>query len=102
MCMIKRDTIQRVIITSESDGQGGSNPIKNYEETLTVAVSIISSAGSNTEFGVQQQNTISVVSNVKLDEYIYARYEYSGRLYRLMRQMKRGSEYYSILMEVNE
>lgn len=102
MCMIKRDTIQRVIITPESDGQGGSNSIKEYKEILTVAVSIISSAGSNTEFGTQQQNTISVVSNVKLDEYIYARYEFSNRLYKLMRQIKRGNEYYSILMEVNE
>lgn len=102
MRMIKRDTIQRVIITPESDGQGGSNSIKEYKEILTVAVSIISSAGSNTEFGTQQQNTISVVSNVKLDEYIYARYEFSNRLYKLMRQIKRGNEYYSILMEVNE
>lgn len=102
MCMIKRDTIQRVIITPESDGQGGSNPIKEYKEIITVAVAITSSAGSNTEFGIQQQNKISVVSNVKLDEYIYARYEYSNRLYKLIRQIKRGNEYYSILMEVNE
>lgn len=102
MRMIKRDTIQRVIITPESDGQCGSSIDKDYKEILTVAVSIISSAGSNTEFGTQQQNTISVVSNVKLDEYIYARYEFSNRLYKLMRQIKRGNEYYSILMEVNE
>ena len=102
MRMIKRDTIQRVIITPGRDGQGGSAPDKDYKEILTVAVSIISSAGSNTEFGTQQQNTISVVSNVKLDEYIYARYEFSNRLYKLMRQIKRGNEYYSILMEVNE
>lgn len=102
MRMIKRDTIQRVIITPDRDGQGGSASIKEYKEILTVAVSIISSAGSNTEFGTQQQNTISVVSNIKLDEYIYARYEFSNRLYKLMRQIKRGNEYYSILMEVNE
>lgn len=102
MRMIKRDTIQRVIITPARDGQGGSPSDKDYKEILTVAVSIISSAGSNTEFGTQQQNTISVVSNVKLDEYIYARYEFSNRLYKLMRQIKRGNEYYSILMEVNE
>ena len=102
MRMIKRDTIQRVIIIPDRDGQGGSAPDKDYKEILTVAVSIISSTGSNTEFGTQQQNTISVVSNVKLDEYIYARYEFSNRLYKLMRQIKRGNEYYSILMEVNE
>ena len=102
MRMIKRDTIQRVIITPESDNQGGSVPDKDYKELLTVAVSTISSFGSTTEFGTQQQETISVVSNVKLDEYIYARYVYSGKLYKIMRQMKRGNEYYSILMEVNE
>lgn len=105
MRMIKRDTIQRVIMNPISDGQGGSKSIKEYKEykeILAVAVSIISSAGSNTEFGTQQQNTISVVSNVKLDEYIRARYEFSNKLYKLMRQIKRGNEYYSILMEVNE
>ena len=102
MRMIKRDTIQRVIMIPESDGQCGSSTDKDYKEILTVAVSNISSFGSTTEFGTQQQNTISVVSNVKLDEYIYARYEFSNRLYKLMRQIKRGNEYYSILMEVNE
>ena len=102
MRMIKRDTIQRVIMIPESDGQCGSSIDKDYKEILTVAVSTISSFGSTTEFGTQQQETISVVSNVKLDEYIYARYVYSGKLYKIMRQMKRGSEYYSILMEVNE
>ena len=102
MRMIKRDTIQRVIMIPESDGQCGSSIDKDYKEILTVAVSTISSFGSTTEFGTQQQETISVVSNVRLDEYVYARYVYSGKLYKIMRQMKRGSEYYSILMEVNE
>lgn len=102
MCMIKRDTIQRVIMTPQPDGQGGSVDIKEYKEMLTVAVSIISTSGSTTEFGVQEQLTISVVSNVKLDEYVYARYEYSGKLFKIMRQLKKGNEYYSILMEVND
>lgn len=102
MRMIKRDTIQRVIMIPESDGQCGSSTDKDYKELLTVAVSTISSFGSTTEFGTQQQETISVVSNVRLDEYVYARYIYSGKLYKIMRQMKRGNEYYSILMEVNE
>ena len=102
MRMIKRDTIQRVIMIPESDGQCGSSIDKDYKEILTVAVSTISSFGSTTEFGTQQQETISVVSNVRLDEYVYARYIYSGKLYKIMRQMKRGNEYYSILMEVNE
>ena len=102
MRMIKRDTIQRVIMNPISDGQGGYYFTREYKELLTVAVSAISSFGSTTEFGTQQQETISVVSNVKLDEYIYARYVYSGKLYKIMRQIKRGNEYYSILMEVNE
>lgn len=102
MCMIKRDTIQRIIMTPQPDGQGGSAPTKEYKEMLTVAVSIISTFGSTTEFGVREQMQISVVSNVKLDEYIYARYEYSGKLFKIMRQLKKGNEYYSILMEVNE
>ena len=102
MRMIKRDTIQRIVMTPQPDGQGGSTSTKEYKEILTVAVSIISTSGSNTEFGTQERMEISVVSNVKLDEYIYTRYEYSGRLFKIMRQLKRGNEYYSILMEVNE
>ena len=100
--MIKRDTIQRIVMLPQSDGLGGSVDRREPAEILTVAVSIISSAGSSTEFGIQQQMTISVVSNVKLDEYIYTRYGYSGRLFKLLRQVKRGSEYYAILTEVND
>ena len=100
--MIKRDTIQRIVMVPQPDGQGGSVDRRESAEILTVAVSIIASAGSSTEFGIQQQMTISVVSNVKLDEYIYTRYEYSGRLFKLLRQVKRGSEYYAILTEVND
>lgn len=102
MRMIKRDTIQRVILHPEADGQGGSTASKEYKEIITVAVSIISSAGTINEFGVQQQMTISVVSNVALDEYVNARYEFSNRLFRLMRQIKKGNEYYAVLMEVND
>ena len=100
--MIKRDTIQRIIMTPAPDGQGGMPATKDYKETLTVAVSIISSSGTIGEFGVQNQLMISVVSNVALDDYINARYEYSGKLFRLMRQVKKGNEYYSVLLEVNE
>jgi hypothetical protein len=40
------------------------------------------------------------VSNIKLDEYVNARYEFSGKMYKVMRQVKRGSEYFSILTEM--
>ena len=100
--MIKRDTIQRVVLMPTPDGQGGSTNEKKYEEILTVAVSIISSSGSINQYGVQQQMMISVVSNMKLDEYVHTRYEYSGRMFKLMRQIKRGNEYYAVLLEVNE
>ena len=45
---------------------------------------------------------IHVVTNIKLDEYLYSRYMYSDRLFRLVRQIKQGNEYFSTLVEVNE
>jgi hypothetical protein len=98
--MIKRDTIQRVILHPQPDGQGGSAPIAEFKEIITVAVSIISSVAVSTANGMKEENQISVVSNIKLDEYVNARYEFSGKMYKVMRQVKRGSEYFSILTEM--
>ena len=98
--MIKRDTIQRVILHPQPDGQGGSAPIAEFKEIITVAVSIISSVAVSTANGMKEESQISVVSNIKLDEYVNARYEFSGKMYKVMRQVKRGSEYFSILTEM--
>lgn len=98
--MIKRDTIQRVIVKETPDNQGGSAQEIEEKEILSVAVSITSSFGTIGPYGPVQQQRITVVSDVKLDEYVNARYKYSGRLFRLMFQLKRGNEYYSTLIEV--
>jgi hypothetical protein len=39
---------------------------------------------------------------VKLDEYIRTRYIFNGDMYKLMRQVQRGREWFSVLMEVAE
>lgn len=44
---------------------------------------------------------LHVITDVELDIYIHTRYMYSGRLFRLVRQIKQGNEYYSTLIEVN-
>ena len=96
--MIKRDTIQRVIMKPIEDGQGGKTFELEPKELITVAVSIGATMSQVAEFGSQTQLTLNVVSNIKLD----ARYIFSGKHFKLMRQVKQGNEYFSVLLEVNE
>ena len=44
---------------------------------------------------------LHAITDVELDVYIHTRYMYSGRLFRLVRQIKQGNEYYATLIEVN-
>lgn len=100
--MIKRDTIQRVIMKPIEDGQAGKTFKLEPKELITVAVSIGATMSQVAEFGSQTQLTLNVVSNIKLDEYKNARYIFSGKHFKLMRQVKQGNEYFSVLLEVNE
>lgn len=100
--MIKRDTIQRVIITPVDDGEGGNTATREYKEIIPAHVSINATFGEIAQFGVKQQMVVHTVTDYELDDYVYARYLFSGKLFKLMRQVKRGNEYFSVLMEVNE
>lgn len=100
--MIKRDTIQRIRLIPTTDEMGGQTTERQEFEYITVAVSISATLETINQFGVQKSYELNVVSNAKLDEYVHTRYVYSGKVYKLMRQMKRGNEYFSIMREVNE
>lgn len=100
--MIKREYIQRFRITPERDSQGGSTFDKEPLEEVRAHVSVGATMSQITEFGTQQQTMLNVVTDIKLDEYVNTRYMYNNRFFKLMRQVKTGNEWFSVLLEVNE
>ena len=100
--MVKRDTIQRYAAVVTKDEMGGDVVNLNPAEIVDASVSINTTLGEITQYGIKSEMVIHVVTNIKLDEYLYSRYMYSGRLFRLIRQIKQGNEYFSTLVEVNE
>lgn len=100
--MVKRDTIQRYAAVVTKDEMGGDVVELNPAEIIDANVSINTTFGEITQYGIKDEMVIHVVTNIKLDEYLYSRYMYSDRLFRLVRQIKQGNEYFSTLVEVNE
>lgn len=98
--MIKRDLIQRIRLIPTSDGQGGSSITREEYEFVRATVSIYATGEQITQFGVTTQLLLNVVTDIKLDEYIYTRYVFQDKVFRIMRQVKRGNEWFSVLMEV--
>lgn len=99
--MIKRDLIRRYAVITTPDEMGGSAIDRRPVEFVKVNVSVNATIGEITQYGVKNEMVIHVVSNVELDDYIYTRYEYSGKMFRLVRQIKQGNEYYSTLIETD-
>ena len=99
--MIKRDLIRRYAVITTPDEMGGSAIDRRPAEFVKVNVSINATLGEITQYGVKNEMVIHVVSNVELDDYIYTRYEYSGKMFKLIRQIKQGNEYYSTLIETD-
>ena len=99
--MIKRDLIRRYAVITTPDEMGGSAIDRRPAEFVKVNVSVNATIGEITQYGVKNEMVIHVVSNVDLDDYIYTRYEYSGKMFRLVRQIKQGNEYYSTLIETD-
>lgn len=100
--MVKRDTIQRYAAVVTKDEMGGDVANLSPAEIVDANVSINTTLGEITQYGIKSEMVIHVVTNIKLDEFLHSRYKYSGRLFRLVRQIKQGNEYFSTLVEVNE
>ena len=100
--MIKRDTIQRVVLKPVTDEMGGSTVTVEPKEIVIVHVSVQATNEQLTEYGPSTTLIINVTSSIKLDEYVNTPYVHSGKPYKLMRQVKRGNEYFSVLLETNE
>lgn len=99
--MIKRDTIQRYSAVLAPDDMGGGSVELKPAENVRAHVSINSTIGEITQYGLKEEMILHVITDVELDNYVYTRYMYSGRFFRLVRQIKQGNEYYSTLIEVN-
>ena len=100
--MVKRDTIQRYAAIVNQDEMGGNIVQLNPAEIVDANVSINATLGEITQYGLNNEMILHVVTNIELDEFPYSRYKYSGRLFRLVRQIKQGNEYFSTLVEVND
>ena len=100
--MVKRDTIQRYAAIVTKDEMGGDVVQLKPAEIVDANVSINVTFGEITQYGLKNEMVLHVVTNIELDEFIYSRYKYSGRLFKLVRQIKQGNEYFSTLVEVNE
>lgn len=100
--MIKRDWIKRVRIVPTDDGQGGSTTIIEPYEMVKAHVSVAATGEQITQFGVTTQKLLNVVTDIKLDEYVHTRYAFGDTYFKIMSQVKRGNEWFSVLMEVIE
>lgn len=100
--MIKRDTIQRYTSIITEDEMGGNIVRLTPAEIIDANVSINATFGEITQYGIKNEMIIHTTTNIKLDEYIHTRYRYSDKLFRLVRQIKQGNEYFATLIEVNE
>lgn len=99
--MIKRDTLQRYSAVLTKDEMGGDVVNLTPAEHVRAHVSINSTIGEITQYGLKEEMVLHAITDVELDVYIHTRYMYSGRLFRLVRQIKQGNEYYATLIEVN-
>jgi hypothetical protein len=98
--MIKRDTLQRVLVHAETDNQGGSPASYEDMERVNAHVSINTTFGEITAYGIKDDMIIHATTDVYLDTNLDVRYRFNGKLFKLMRQVKSGNEYYSVLREV--
>ena len=100
---MKRDTITRLIFTPVGDGSGGTVPgTPEIMETIPANVSSGTTANEITMYGIKTQEVLHTTTDAKLDDRPIARYVWSDRLFRVMRQVKFGNEWLATLMEVNE
>lgn len=99
--MMKRDLIRRYAVIATPDEMGGSSVERAPAEFVKAHVSLNSTLGEITQYGIKNEMVIHVITDIKLDEYLYTRYEYSGKMFKLIRQIKQGNEYFSTLIETD-
>lgn len=100
--MIKRDSIQKINFVPIEDEQGGNSIDKQYGETIKAMVSQNTTYGQMTQYGVKEEIILNVVVDNKLETSTTTRYIWNNKIFKVMRQVKSGNEWFVVLMEVNE
>lgn len=100
--MIKRDSIQKINFVPVEDEQGGNSIDKQYGETIRAMVSQNTTYGQMTQYGVKEEIILNVVVDNKLETSTTTRYIWNNKIFKVMRQVKSGNEWFVVLMEVNE
>ena len=100
--MIKRDSIQKINFVPVEDEQGGNSIDKQYGETIRAMVSQNTTYGQMTQYGVKEEIILNVVVDNKLETSATTRYVWNNKIFKVMRQVKSGNEWFVVLMEVNE
>lgn len=100
--MIKRDSIQKINLVPVEDEQGGNSIDKQYGETIKAMVSQNTTYGQMTQYGVKEEIILNVVVDNKLETSTTTRYIWNNKIFKVMRQVKSGNEWFVVLMEVNE
>ena len=101
--MIKRDTLTRIILHPTEDAGGGYAPPEIEEKEIVAAhISIGATMTEITGLGKVAMDMLHTATDIPLDEDTYTRYKWGNKHYRVMRQVKRGNEWFATLMETNE
>lgn len=100
--MVKRDILQRVLLTLGDDNEGGTPIEKEMKEIIPANVSVSAIVGIVDGPGLARYQQLTATTDYKLDEYYLARYMFQNKLYRLANQVKMGNEWFSTLMETAE
>lgn len=98
--MIKREQIQKVLINRTDDAVGGFAQETMKKDFIDACVSQIVTYADMTQFNLKNERVLHVVTNEKLEEENQdVRYLFQGVLYQVRRQIPKGIEYYSTLVE---
>lgn len=100
--MIKRDTVRRYIIETEEDQMGGNRTNLIPQEIVRAKASISTQFGNVTDYDLPHQLVLNLVTDIVLDESLNVRYCYSDKMFKIIRQIKQGNEYYSTLIQTKE
>lgn len=100
--MIKRDNLQRMVMHSQPNGEGGTDITYDGLEFVAAYVSVtsVTNAIGPNEYGVAETSTINAVTDYYLDENKNIRYKWNNKLFELISQQKVGNEWSSVLKEV--
>lgn len=99
--MMKRELIRRYAVVAIPDEMGGSAVERYPAELVKAHVSVNATFGEITQYGIKSEMVIHTTTDVELDDYIYTRYQYGGKMFKLVRQIKQGNEYFSTLIETD-